>query len=384
MVYIIYIIIKPCDKNLGIAVMQTEWYIKEAKKQLNDTTTYKALTEPPNIANIAMDLKMIMNSQTWLSPSQSRKLLKDLITDSTLDKVKLCRIYFLPKVHKTPTGMRPICASQNWITYWTSCYIHLTIFPLLKLMPSYITNSAELVTMLDKIQPPPFFQFLDADIDNLYPSIDIEEGLQALKYFLTVKARLDSTHIKLLAKLTKWVLTNNYLAFGDEIFLQISGTAMGTPCAVVFACIYVGAIEEEAFRIFASSCSLSCITLYKRFIDDLVAIVSDYNTACLLMRILNSRRKTIHFTFKIRNSETQFLDLTLYKTITKHNHGVEVKAYSKPMNKFLFLPPTSCHPPHIFNGWITGYGRRLRLNCSKDKDFQENLSAFKTRLLARG
>ena len=54
MVYIIYIIIKPCDKNLGIAVMQTEWYIKEAKKQLNDTTTYKALTEPPNIANIAM------------------------------------------------------------------------------------------------------------------------------------------------------------------------------------------------------------------------------------------------------------------------------------------------------------------------------------------
>ena len=93
--------------------MQTEWYIKEAKKQLNDTTTYKALTEPPNIANIAMDLKMIMNSQTWLSPSQSRKLLKDLIIDLTLDKVKLCRICFLPKVHKTPTGMRPICASQN-------------------------------------------------------------------------------------------------------------------------------------------------------------------------------------------------------------------------------------------------------------------------------
>ena len=54
------------------------------------------------------------------------------------------------------------------------------------------------------------------------------------------------------------------------------------------------------------------------------------------------------------------------------------------MNKFLFLPPTSCHPPHIFKGWITGYGRRLRLNCSNDKDFEDNLSAFKSRLLARG
>ena len=46
--------------------MQTEWYIKEAKKQLNDTNTYKALTEPPNITNIVMDLNSIMNSQTWL------------------------------------------------------------------------------------------------------------------------------------------------------------------------------------------------------------------------------------------------------------------------------------------------------------------------------
>ena len=54
------------------------------------------------------------------------------------------------------------------------------------------------------------------------------------------------------------------------------------------------------------------------------------------------------------------------------------------MNKFLFLPPTSCHPPHIFQGWITGYGRRLRLNCANDDDYQVNLSQFKCRLEARG
>ena len=58
--------------------------------------------------------------------------------------------------------------------------------------------------------------------------------------------------------------------------------------------------------------------------------------------------------------------------------------YSKPMNRFLFLPPTSCHPPHIFQGWITGYGRRLRLNCADDSDYQINLNQFKTRLEKRG
>ena len=54
------------------------------------------------------------------------------------------------------------------------------------------------------------------------------------------------------------------------------------------------------------------------------------------------------------------------------------------MNKFLFLPPQSCHPKHIFNGWILGYGKRLRLNCSEDVDFNTCINDFQTRLIARG
>ena len=54
------------------------------------------------------------------------------------------------------------------------------------------------------------------------------------------------------------------------------------------------------------------------------------------------------------------------------------------MNKFLFLPPTSCHPRHIFNGWIAGYGRRLSLNCSDDGDYSNSLKDCKDRLLSSG
>ena len=90
-------------------------------------------------------------------------------------------MYFQPKLHKTRiVGMRPICASQGWITYWSSVYINLTIFPLLTKIKSYITNSAQLVGMLDKINPSQHFQFIEADVDNLYPSINI-----ALQTFLT-------------------------------------------------------------------------------------------------------------------------------------------------------------------------------------------------------
>ena len=35
-------------------------------------------------------------------------------------------------------------------------------------------------------------------------------------------------------------------------------------------------------------------------------------------------------------------------------------------------------------GWITGYGRRLSINCTEPAEYQKNLEAFRQRLLARG
>ena len=158
---------------------------------------------------------------------------------------------------------------------------------------------------------------------------------------------------------------------------------MGSPCAVVSACIYMHIIEQEALSIFASQRYIhSHVILFLRFIDDILAIFTDYTSAFEFMQILNFRRQNITLTFKIRNMEAQFLD-TLYKD--KHESQIiQVKAYSKPMNKFLFLPPTSCHPPHIFPGWILGYGKRLRLNCSADSVYTNCLNDFQSRLLDRG
>jgi hypothetical protein len=380
------IIIKPADKNLGTVVMNRTKYITEAlsDRNLGNTNTYSKIPNPPDVNIIAQHLTDICNKQTWLSEHKINKLHSDLITDITLDRVKLCRMYFLPKLHKPTLAFRPICASINWITYWTSVYIHFSVFPLLTLIPSYITNSAQVVTMLDYIQPPKYFQFVEADVDSLYPSINIEDGLDAFYTFLCQRSKFPKARITFIVNLTKWVLTNNYVTFYNDFFLQTSGTAMGTPCAVVFACIYMHIIEQEALDIFASQRYIhSCVTLFLRFIDDIFAIFTDYTSALEFMQILNSRRQNITLTFKIRNMEAQFLDLTLYKD--KHESQIiQVKAYSKPMNKFLFLPPTSCHPPHIFPGWILGYGKRLRLNCSADSVYTNCLNDFQSRLLDRG
>ena len=100
--------------------------------------------------------------------------------------------------------------------------------------------------MLHTLKPPLHFQFFEADVENLYPSIDIDDVLAAIQNFLTRRTNMARGHISLIINLLKWVLKNNYVSFGTNTFLQISGTAMGTPCAVVVACIYVHVLEQEA------------------------------------------------------------------------------------------------------------------------------------------
>ena len=379
------IIIKPADKNLGVTVMNRQWYISEAMspKYLGNPNTYAKLSHPPNIETLAQELKTICYEQKWLSATKITRLSKDFLSDFTRDKVKLCRVYFLPKLHKPTLALRPICASQGWITYWASVYIHLSLFPLLKLIPSYIPNSAQLVSTLDSVNVPQHFQFIPADVDNLYPSINIDEALDAIFEFLSNRTGFPIARTNFLIQLIRWVLRNNYVSFGDNTYLQIQGTAMGTPCAVVVACIFMHIIEEEALSIFKRRYYIcTTIFLFKRFIDDYIIIVSDYDTGIILMDILNARRTSINITFAICNTKAEFLDLTLYKTYPDHH--LEVRAYSKPMNKYLYLPTSSCHPPHIFSGWIRGYCRRLRLNCSTDSDYANSLEFFKINLLNRG
>ena len=58
--------------------------------------------------------------------------------------------------------------------------------------------------------------------------------------------------------------------------------------------------------------------------------------------------------------------------------------YQKPSNLFLFLPPYSSHPEHVFKGWIQGYLGRLRVNCTDDLIHHLRRQQFWDQLLNRG
>jgi hypothetical protein len=183
-----------------------------------------------------------------------------------------CRGYFLPKLQKLEqpfrinpplipgrtSPMRPICASIGWITYAVSVLLDIILKPIMLKLHSYILNSATIAKQLDTMKFPPGSALLSADVDSLYPSIDIT---RRLKNGTPPKDR------EFTIFLLRWVLFNNVLEFNGQLYLQIRGTAMGTPCAVVFACIFMGILERKALRLAREK--LMVPLYYKRFIDDI-------------------------------------------------------------------------------------------------------------------
>ena len=100
----------------------------------------------------------------------------------------------------------------------------------------------------------------------------------------------------------------------------------------------------------------------------------------------NSFHPTIKFTAEISDKEITFLDAVVCKGERFQKDAIlDIKTFFHKLTEtFHYTLYTSCHPPGVKRSFIKGEAiRPLRTNSSK-KNFQESLSNFKTRLLARG
>ena len=387
------IVIQEADKKLGTTVMDRREYLRLAlgPDQLGDNEKYLPLLSAPLLEPIKYALLEILKNQTWLSTKEVCKLTTDLCYHMTDELVKCCPMFYYPKVHKLlnpndKLSLRPLCSSPKFITYNTSKYLDLSTQEILRRMPTHVRNSADMIICIEDTVLPDGGFLVKADVCTLYPSIIIQDGLLSMRWCLEFY-RFDSKRIDFLLKLAEWVLQNNYVSFNGHIFLQIKGVAMGTPFAVVFSCMHLFKIETESFQIFYNSSRITpdSIKLYKRFIDDYNFWACDYYSAKHLMEILNSRRESINIEYVIDDKSTEFLDIKIYKGERYYREGIlDVSAFFKESNKFLFLPPNSFHQPSVFRAWIVEFLNRLRLLCCNDSDFEVVTKFFHERLVARG
>ena len=388
------IIIKSADKKLGTVIMDKQEYINLAtnNKNLGDKNTYFKYPTKPTWTRTQHQLIRILIRFKYITIINKKQLkystmAKVLLHEFNKHDPEFARAYFNPKMHKIypPVTLRPLCSTIGTPTYAVSTLLDIKLQPYLHHISTYIQSSTAIIIELHNKTFPKDCAFLVADIESLYPSIPTKEGILKLKQHLE-RHYHNSIDTQLILYLAEWVLTNNMLTFNGEYYIQISGTAMGTPFAVTYACIYLAELEYEL----AATLKQMQLTnprikppLYLvRFIDDIFGIFNDtYNADIFLIEYKKLRPNYIKLTSSITSDRSDVLDVTIYKGHDFNNTGkLQTTLYQKPHNRFLFIPPTSFHDNHK---WIQEYVNRIRLICSEDTEYHKHAQNLQCQLCNR-
>jgi hypothetical protein len=375
------IIIAHADKNLGPVGVDTEQYIRWAlDEHLSDATTYVQTSEADAI-KASNDLfteiyKWTRNAGSCLS-QDARSYIRYWIQKNRFDPFGY--FYLTIKIHKTPVSTRPVCSDCASLVHPLGKWLDYALQPVVADQPFYFKDSFSLKQELDKIVLPPNASIITFDAVSMYTNINIDDSIERISTFL---ANTWNKHkCKAIKSAMEIVMKNNRMRFGDLIYHQIRGVAMGMSPAPTIANLYVAIYELE----FIIPLLEKYLMFYKRFIDDGFAVwlhdlnptidAENWNNFKALINAMG-----LNWTFKSPRKKLIFMDMT----IQIEGGKIITTIYAKPMALYQYIPPNSCHPPGVLTGLIYGQILRIYQLCSRSKDIDKELSLFHTRLLNRG
>ncbi|XP_063077568.1 uncharacterized protein LOC134467623 [Engraulis encrasicolus] len=367
------IVVKSADKGGAIIVQNAKDYAAEALRQLNNDYFYQHLSRNP-LDEFIKERDMLLDNaieNKWLSKNQYEFL-------RVLHPVTPV-FYLLPKVHKrlqNPPG-RPIVASKNSLTEPLSQFVDVVIKDIVKTLPSYISDTRDVLKLLSNITIPDNVYLVTFDVESLYTNIPHEGGLEAMAHYL--ESQDDGLPTELLLNMTRFILKSNYFLFNNKYFLQVQGTSMGSPFAPNYANLFMGLWEEK--HIFNNNPFKDNLLIFKRFIDDILLVFTgSEHDLSLFNKYINDTHPNLKFTMEYSSTKIHFLDLE----ITLHNNMLETSIYRKETDRNTILHASSFHPDHIVKNIPYGQFVRLKRICSNDEDFEVKANDMAKRFRDRG
>lgn len=380
------IIIKPADKNMGMVVLDREWYQGECNRILGDASTYLELPPdqlPAVIQKLQAQLQHLCERWKHALPETVYKYL--LASAST--PVQVPALYLLPKVHKLPAVTRehlhllkgrPIAACHSWVTTAASVYLADVLnAACASKYPQVLPDSTTLVRLLESSVVSADAFLVTFDVENMYPSIDNDAAIDAC-------TRAVTTHDRgMIEALLTFVMKNGYCENAGRLYQQVSGTVMGTNVAPPYANIYV-ASELEAK---AKALSTYWPAIYKRFIDD-GFFIWEQDEASLLqfLRLLNTLAPSLKLSWVISKESVAYMDLQVTKVVQADGATarLQLSTYQKPHNRYLYIPFNSFHRPSVFKGFVKAELLRYAVTNTTAACFERMKSMFYGRLKDRG
>ena len=205
------------------------------------------------------------------------------------------------------------------------------------------------------------------DVEKLYPSIQPDVALQAIRETFSADTTTDRKTKAVLETFVKMSFEHSYISYKNECYKSKVGIPTGGSLSRQIADIVLHWIM---FRKMTPKLSeIQAIRLWKRFIDDCLGIWRGSRRSFdIFVKQLNAH--TMKYGIKFPLNEIQFgksvhvLDLCTY---LDENNVIHHCGYTKPTDSQRYLNPSSFHPQSVFNSIPFSQMLRVIRNNSKEE-----------------
>ena len=364
------IIIINADKGGAITILNTEDYIKEANRQLSDPSCYQKLQHNPTTEHAST-----VNSTIDVFKAQ-HKITEKIAEGLKVRNPKTPSLKLPPKVHKEGNPGRPLVSSIDSPTSKISEYVDFHLQPYTKTIKSHLRDTNHFLTELAKV---PATESKDSflvtlDVRSLYTNIPNEEGISTIRNLLQ---RHQSRLTTVITAFLFLILTLNNFIFNGKNYLQLSGVAMGTKCAVIYANLFMSHFEDvHIYQLLANHCPF-----YKRFIDDIFLLWNGSEDELkAFLEQLNQLHPTIKFDAHYSKTSVEFLDTKVYKS---PSGKLQTTLYIKPTDRQSYLHSKSYHPSSCKRSIAYSQALQIRRICSY-VEFEHHSKKMSNKLVERG
>ena len=368
------IIITKADKGGAVVIINVEDYLKEAKRQLDDTEFYRSVNNDLTETHTKIVNKAIKYfAKEKLLPEHVAKAL-------LLDDPKTAKFYLLPKIHKknVPVPGGPITNAIGCATSTIAELVNFQLQPFVEKLKSYIKDTTDFLNKLEKIGTLPEDAILvTMDVSSLYTNIPHNEGINAAAQTLEEDESFTGS-TRVIIKFLSLVLNLNNFSFNDQNYLQIKGCSMGSKCSCTYADLFMGNFETRKIYPLIEGKHLC----YYRFRDDIFMIWTGGESALKkFLEDVNKLHDSIKFESKYSRERSDFLDITINITSER---TLSTTLYRKPTDRNAYLHYNSYHPLKQKRNIPYGQYLRAKKICSEEEKSKEAMQVIKKKFFNRG
>lgn len=362
-------LVKITDKNLGLAVVTSQWYIDQCQEHLRNTIAYAP--RQIKLDSLKEKYDLLLQSGRW-TPAIFRYL-----ETATCD---VPRFHVIPKVHKQPWSSRPIIPSHSWITSKASEVVDYFLQPTVKETVPILQSTRHFLSRLRQqdLDLGEDVWLVTGDVKAMYTNIPPAEAISVVDEILQ-KSRKGhrSNGAADLIKLLEFVLQNNCFNFLEDSYIQKSGLAMGTACAPAVANLYCAKYEQELTVKYPHMSSR--VLFYGRYIDD-VFVLFRGTKGELHTFFRGWKIPGLEISWDFSKKQIHFLDVQL----SIREGRLVTSLYEKTLNKHMYIPFSSAHPLSVKKAMVKAERSRYRFICSLTKDYERAEKSLFHNLLRRG